>query len=132
MLQNCYNSLTKYNSIFFFVNNALETHHFLSSFSNFILSELDSSSVADPDALPLAQIKRIISISGNALPQRFLRIVDHYGDKPEARKQAGIAFATEQIVDLFANGIRAVHVYSMNKPDVARKIQSNLSDILGK
>lgn len=77
-----------------------------------------------------AQIKRIISISGNALPQRFLRIVDRYGDKPEAMKQAGIAFATEQIIDLYANGISAVHVYSMNHPDVARAIKSNLSEIL--
>ena len=77
-----------------------------------------------------AQIKRIISISGNALPQRFLRIVDRYGDKPEAMKQAGIAFATEQIVDLFANGIGAVHVYSMNRPDVAAAIQKNLSEII--
>ncbi len=77
-----------------------------------------------------AQIKRIISISGNALPQRFLRIVDRYGDNPEAMKQAGIAFATEQIVDLFANGIGAVHVYSMNRPEVASAIQKNLSEIL--
>ena len=76
------------------------------------------------------QIKRIISISGNALPQRFLRIVDRYGDKPDAMKQAGIAFATEQIVDLFANGIGAVHVYSMNRPDVAAAIQRNLSEII--
>lgn len=64
------------------------------------------------------------------LPQRFRRIVDRYGDKPEAMKQAGIAFATEQIIDLFANGVNAVHVYSMNKPDVAKKILENLSDIL--
>ena len=77
-----------------------------------------------------AQIKRIISISGNALPQRFLRIVDRYGESPEAMKQAGIAFATEQIVDLFANGIGAVHVYSMNRPEVASAIQKNLSEIL--
>ena len=77
-----------------------------------------------------AQIKRLIAISGNALPQRFLRIVDRYGDKPDAMKQAGIAFATEQIVDLFANGISAVHVYSMNRPDVAAAIQRNLSEIL--
>lgn len=47
-------------------------------------------------------------------------------------KQAGIAYATDQIIDLFANNVTNVHVYSMNKPDVARKIQANLSDILGK
>lgn len=77
-----------------------------------------------------AQIKRICSISKSALPQRFLRIVDRYADKPEAMKQAGIAFATEQIIDLYANGINAVHVYSMNKPEVAEAIRNNLSEIL--
>ena len=77
-----------------------------------------------------AQIKRICSISGNTLPQRFLRLVDRYGENPEAMKQAGIAYATEQIIDLFANGINAVHIYSMNKPDVASAIQNNLSEII--
>ena len=77
-----------------------------------------------------AQIKRICSISGSALPQRFLRIVDRYGDNAAAMKQAGIAYATEQIIDLFANGINAVHVYSMNKPDVAKAIKANVSEIL--
>ncbi len=76
------------------------------------------------------QIKRIISISQNALPQRFIRIVDRYGDNPEAMKQAGIAYATDQIIDLYANGINAVHIYSMNKPDVAEQIQKNLSEII--
>lgn len=76
------------------------------------------------------QIKRICSISGNALPQRFVRLVDRYGDNPEAMKQAGIAYAAEQIIDLFANGINAVHVYSMNKPDVAKAIKSNISEII--
>ena len=59
-------------------------------------------------------------------------IVDKFGTDPAAMKQAGIAYATDQIIDLFANGIKNVHVYSMNKPDVAAKIRSNLSDILGK
>ncbi len=77
-----------------------------------------------------AQIKRLCSISSTALPQRFIRIVDRYGDNPAAMKQAGIAYATEQIIDLFANGINAVHVYSMNKPDVAAAIRCNLSEIL--
>ena len=76
------------------------------------------------------QIKRICDISGNALPQRFIRIVDRYGDNPEAMKQAGIAYATDQIIDLYANGINAVHIYSMNKPDVAEAIQKNLSEII--
>ncbi len=75
-------------------------------------------------------IKRICRISGSALPQRFIRIVDRYGDNPEAMKQAGIAYATEQIIDLYANGVRAVHVYSMNKPDVAQRIMENISAII--
>ena len=76
------------------------------------------------------QIKRICSISSNALPQRFLRIVDRYEHNPEAMKQAGIAYATEQVVDLFANGINAVHIYSMNNPSVAEKIKENISVLL--
>lgn len=77
-----------------------------------------------------SQIKRLMTISGSALPQRFVRIVDRYGDSPAAMKQAGIAYATEQIIDLYANGINAVHVYSMNKPDVAAAIKANLSEII--
>lgn len=77
-----------------------------------------------------AQIRRICSISGNNLPQRFIRIADRFGDNPEAMKQAGIAYATEQVIDLLANGINAVHIYSMNKPEVAREIQANLSYIV--
>lgn len=76
------------------------------------------------------QIKRICSISKSALPQRFLRIVDRYGDNPDAMRQAGIAYATEQIIDLYANGVNAVHVYSMNKPEIARAIQNNVSEII--
>ena len=75
-------------------------------------------------------IKRICSISGADLPQRFIRIVDKYGDNPEAMMQAGVAYATEQIIDLYANGVRAVHVYSMNKPQVAKKIMENISAII--
>ncbi len=77
------------------------------------------------------QIQRICSISKNALPQRFIRIVDRFGDNPAALRQAGIAYATEQIIDLYANGINAVHVYSMNKPEVAAAIRDNLTEIVG-
>lgn len=76
------------------------------------------------------QIAKTCQLSGTYLPQRFKAIVDRYSDNPDAMKQAGIAYATEQIIDLFANGINAVHVYSMNKEDVARKIQSNISEII--
>ena len=77
-----------------------------------------------------AQIKRICKLSAANLPARFKQIVDKFGDNPSAMKQAGIAYATEQIIDLFANGVNNVHVYSMNKPDIARKIIENLSDII--
>lgn len=76
-----------------------------------------------------AQIKRIVSLSGNMVPPRFLAIVDRFGDNPAAMKQAGIAYATEQIIDLIANGVNNVHIYTMNKPDVAGAILENLSEI---
>lgn len=77
------------------------------------------------------QVERAIKLSGSFMPQRFKSLVDKFGENPAAMKQAGIAYATDQIIDLYANGVTNVHVYSMNKPDVAEKIQSNLSDILG-
>lgn len=76
------------------------------------------------------QIKRTCALSGSVLPPRFKAIVDKYADNPEAMKQAGIAYATEQIIDLYANGINVVHVYSMNKFDVAKKIRDNISEII--
>lgn len=76
-----------------------------------------------------AQIKRIVSLSGNMIPPRFLAIVDRFGENPAAMKQAGIAYATEQIIDLIANGVNHVHIYTMNKPDIAGAILENLSDI---
>ena len=64
------------------------------------------------------------------MPERFKNIVDRFGDNPEAMKQAGIVYATDQIIDLLANDVKHIHVYSMNKPDVAAGIQRNLSEIL--
>jgi len=87
-----------------------------------------------PGIMPITnanQVERAMKLSGSFMPQRFKSLVDKFGSSPAAMKQAGIAYATDQIIDLFANGIKNVHVYSMNKPDVAQKIQSNLSDILG-
>lgn len=78
------------------------------------------------------QVERAIKLSGSFMPHRFVSLVDRFGSSPEAMKQAGIAYATDQIIDLYANGISNVHVYSMNKPDVAASIQRNLSCILGK
>lgn len=77
-----------------------------------------------------AMIKRSCELSGAVLPTGFLQIIDRYGDNPAAMTQAGIAYATEQIIDLYANGINAVHVYSMNKPEVAREILDNISEIV--
>ena len=88
-----------------------------------------------PGIMPITnanQVERAIALSGSFMPQRFKSLVDKFGSDPDAMKQAGIAYATDQIIDLYANGITNVHVYSMNKPDVAEKIQANLSDILGK
>ena len=88
-----------------------------------------------PGIMPITnanQVERAIKLSGSYMPQRFKSLVDKFGADPAAMKQAGIAYATDQIIDLYANGIADVHVYSMNKPDVAAKIQGNLSDILGK
>ncbi len=88
-----------------------------------------------PGVMPITnvkQVERAITLSGSFIPQRFKSLVDKFGHNPAAMKQAGIAYATDQIIDLYANGITNVHVYSMNKPDVAEKILSNLSDILEK
>ncbi len=88
-----------------------------------------------PGIMPITnakQVKRAISLSGSFVPQRFINLVDKFGSDPDAMMQAGIAYATDQIIDLFANGITHIHVYSMNKPEVARAIMSNLSSILGK
>ena len=87
-----------------------------------------------PGIMPITnanQVERAIKLSGAFMPQRFRAMVDKFGSDPAAMKQAGIAYATDQIIDLYANGITNVHIYSMNKPDVAEGIKNNLSDILG-
>ena len=87
-----------------------------------------------PGIMPITngrQVERAIKLSGSLMPQRFKALVDKFGENPAAMKQAGIAYATDQIIDLYANGIGNVHVYSMNNPDVAASIMANLSDILG-
>ena len=88
-----------------------------------------------PGIMPITnavQVERAIKLSGSFMPQRFKSIVDYFGQDPASMKQAGISYATSQIIVLYANGITNVHVYSMNKPDVAKAIMDNLSDILGK
>lgn len=86
-----------------------------------------------PGIMPITnakQMKRTLELSGTALPQRFVAILDRFGDDPQAMQQAGIAYATDQIIDLIANGVNHIHVYSMNKPEVAEAIMDNLSHIV--
>ncbi len=77
-----------------------------------------------------SQVKRTVEMSGTIVPERFLAMVDRFGENPDAMKQAGVIYATEQIIDLYAHGIRNIHVYSMNKPEVAAGIQASLSAIV--
>ena len=76
------------------------------------------------------QMKRSIEMSGTKTPRRFLQIIDYFEDRPDALRDAGIIYATEQIIDLIAHEVKNIHVYSMNKPDVARDIQKNLENII--
>lgn len=76
------------------------------------------------------QVERSIQLSGSCVPARFKSIVDWFGDDPAKMKQAGIAYATDQIIDLIANGISHIHVYTMNDPEVAAGIMQNLSEII--
>lgn len=73
------------------------------------------------------QIERIFTLSGAQLPSELSKLVNRYGSSPEDMKKAGIEFALSQITDIYENGLNAVHVYSMNKPDVAEQIQTNLN-----
>ena len=86
-----------------------------------------------PGIMPItsaAQMKRSQELSGTVFPRRFLSILDRFGDYPDAMMQAGIAYATDQIIDLLANGVKNIHIYSMNKPEVAVKIMENLSEVI--
>ena len=86
-----------------------------------------------PGIMPItraAQVKRAIELSGANVPERFINLVDRFGDSPSAMQQAGIIYATDQIIDLLANGINHIHVYSMNKPEVAKAILANISEII--
>ena len=101
----------------------------------YFLSEARKMGITVPilaGVMPLTnirQLKRTLSLSGTHLPVRLQRMADRFGDRPEAMEQAGIAYATEQIIDLLANGVHAVHIYTMNHPDVAAQIKRNLSGL---
>ena len=86
-----------------------------------------------PGIMPItsaAQMKRRQELSGTVFPRRFLAILDRFGSSPEAMKQAVTAYATDQIIDLLANGVNNIHIYSMNKPEIAIAIMNNLSEII--
>lgn len=86
-----------------------------------------------PGIMPItsaSQMKRSHELSGTIFPRRFLAILDRFGSSPGAMRQAGIAYATDQIIDLLANGVKNIHIYTMNKPDVAAAIMGNLSEII--
>ncbi|MBQ6337163.1 MAG: methylenetetrahydrofolate reductase [Ruminococcus sp.] len=88
-----------------------------------------------PGIMPITravQLERAIKLSGSFIPQRFKALVDRFGGDDFAMMQAGVAYATDQIIDLYANGVQNVHLYTMNKPEVARAIQNNLSSIINK
>lgn len=76
------------------------------------------------------QIKRSIELSNSSVPEKFFKIMERFGDNPDKMKQAGIVYATEQIIDLMANGINNIHIYTMNKPEVAESIMKGLSNII--
>ena len=86
-----------------------------------------------PGIMPItreSQIENVIKLSGCKMPQQFIKIVDRFKEDKASMKQAGIIYATQQILDLYANGVKNVHVYSMNDSSVAGAIYNNLSDIL--
>lgn len=76
------------------------------------------------------QIRRIASMCGAHIPEKFVKILDRYIDNKEALKDAGIAYATEQIIDLISSGVSGIHIYTMNNPEVAEKIVHNISSIV--
>lgn len=76
------------------------------------------------------QVARVMKLSGSIMPPRFAAIADRFAHDAQAMTQAGIAFATEQIVDLVANGVNHIHLYTMNKPWIASAIVNNLSSVI--
>lgn len=87
-----------------------------------------------PGIMPVTnakQMERSIQMSGSFIPKHFKAVLERFGNNDAAMKQAGIAYATEQIIDLYANGVKTVHVYTMNNPEVAEKIMTNVKDLLG-
>lgn len=78
----------------------------------------------------LKQIEKIFTLSGTPVPAPLRAMAERFADHPAALKQAGMAYAIGQIVDLIANGFTNIHIYTMNKPDIIGGIRSNLSEII--
>ena len=76
------------------------------------------------------QIERMVSLTAASLPAKFTRMISKYEHHPEALRDAGIAYAVEQIVDLVSNGVQGIHLYTMNNPFVARRITESISSII--
>lgn len=76
------------------------------------------------------QVSRMVDLSNAYIPRKLLAICDRFRDSPEAMMQAGIAYATDQIIDLISNGVRGIHIYTMNKPEIAQAIINNVDEII--
>lgn len=86
-----------------------------------------------PGIMPITnakQVARSVALSGSTIPQKMKIMVDRFADDPEKMKEAGIIYASDQIIDLISNGVSHIHVYSMNKPDIAAGIMRNLATII--
>lgn len=77
-----------------------------------------------------SQVSRMVDLSNAYIPRKLMAICDRFRNSPEAMKQAGIAYATDQIIDLISNGVRGIHIYTMNKPEIAKAIISNVNEII--
>ena len=77
-----------------------------------------------------SQVSRMVDLSNAYIPRKLMAICDRFRNNPEAMKQAGIAYATDQIIDLISNGVRGIHIYTMNKPEIAKAIISNVNEII--
>ena len=76
------------------------------------------------------QVSKMVKLSSAYIPAKLLSICDRFSENPEAMRQAGIAYATDQIIDLISNGVRGIHIYTMNKPSVAQEIYKNVDKII--
>ena len=76
------------------------------------------------------QIERMVSMCGASLPSKFTKMMQRYENNPEALRDAGIAYAVDQIVDLISSGVDGIHLYTMNNPYVAKKISESISSLL--